>query len=141
MYIKKNISMISTSTLFITLIFLITLLSYIVFDIYPVVEFLKYVDNNNLNWMLMLIFGIPIGLIIIDRYNYKIHEKEKIDLFEATVHTIQDQLQTTYAMLQIVILDFEENLDCNLIIPKLNESLIEMNNLIKDISEFDLNSF
>ena len=111
-----------------------------VFETYPVIEFLKYVENNNLNWMTMLIFSIPIGLIIINRYSYNIHEKEKIALFETTVHTLQDKLQTTYAILQIVILDFEENLDYNLIIPKLNESLIEMNTLIKELSELDLNN-
>lgn len=135
---RKAWNLLSASTLFISLVIATTLLTYFVFNIYPIVEFLNFVGKNNLNWLLVISLIIPAGLILYDRARYKKFQQEKIVMYRTIIHKVQDNLQKVSALLQIAILDLEEKDDGKEVVTNLQESFNELSSSIKKLSETEL---
>ncbi|MBA4405760.1 hypothetical protein C0389_00640 [bacterium] len=97
------IKYISPSTVIFT-----TLLFFILFlNIFFIIRPIEYFENNL--WLgIPLGVLIPFGLLFLDRLHYRKINREKIQQFQATIHTVQDIIQKSSSRIQNIMLDMEE---------------------------------
>lgn len=130
----KNNSKIITLLVFILLMLFLN----IFFSVYPVLNFLKYLESKNHYWLVLtgtvILFGI--WSFIRRNINKKIME-ERVKIFSATIRTIQDVLQNSASSMQLLILDMKEERVHDEIIMKAEKNIEELKTAINVLASID----
>ena len=106
-------------------------------NIYPFRELFRYLVDTKYYWLVPTFTIIFIGFLLFYISMRKKVVNGKIEMFNATIRTVQDVLQNSYSSLQLLILDMkDENVD-PVIVHKTEKNLEEMHKAIKTLAGID----
>ena len=98
----------SVVLIIISIAVLITLFLNLVLDIYPVLSFLKYLENKKIYWTIPTTVIILLVVWLLHRMMKKEITNERIEIFTATIRTMQDILQNSASSMQLLVLDMKD---------------------------------
>ncbi len=134
MKILKN----NTPYILIVLLFVaITLFLNLALGIFPIIDFLKYMQGKRLFWAVPLFMAFLLGLWFYNRNMRNKIANERIEIFNATIRTIQDILQNSASSMQLLILDMREIEIHEEIINKAEKNMDELKAVIKTLAAVD----
>lgn len=108
-----------------------------VLNIYPFKELLQYLVVTDYYWLVPIIIIVFIGFLLFYINMKKKIVNGKIEMFNATIRTVQDILQNSYSSMQLLILDMkDESVDLGIIL-NAEKHLEEMHKAIKTLAEID----
>jgi hypothetical protein len=110
-----------------------------IFEFRPLFEFTYLIEKQYSAWVISLCLLICISLsltLLLNNIN-RSSLSEKTELFEMTIHTVQDILQKSSSRLQNIILDMEEQKISEHLTKKTQKCLDENIRLIQLLSKFD----
>ncbi len=109
----------------------------LVLGIYPVLDLLKYLEIKKFYWTIPTIIILTIWLWYFNRSMRKKIIKERIDIFNATIRTIQDILHNSASSIQLLILDMKDDGVSEEIILKAEKNIEELKKVIQTLSAVD----
>lgn len=109
----------------------------IVLDIYPVLSFLKFMESEKYYWTITLAFLFLCGFWFFDRYMRKKIVKERVEIFNATIRTVQDILQNSTSSLQLLILDMKDEGVSEEIIMNAEKNIDEFKKVVNALAAID----
>lgn len=109
----------------------------ILLNIHPVLEIIKYLENNDQFWIVPTITIIIAFLWLYHRDTQKKIIKERIEIYNATIHTIQDILHKSSSSMQLLILDMKDEEIRDDLIARAEENLDELHQVTKVLSDID----
>ena len=133
MNIIKNNSLILALFLLVLIIQLVN----VIFDIYPVLSFIKYMEGKNYYWTIPTTLTFIVGVWL---YNKRMKNKiinERVGIFNATIRTIQDILQNSTSSMQLLILDMKEEGIHEGMIHKAEKNIEELKKVINTLASVD----
>ncbi len=95
------------TTVFILIVLLLMAIN-IFTDYHPIYEFVKYLVGLHLYAFIPLAILLPVLFVQLDIWRQRKIEKEKLELFSTTIHTMQDFTNNLLNRMQLVIMDLEE---------------------------------
>lgn len=116
---------------------LLTLFLNLVMDRYPLLDFLNYLEGKKYYWVIPSTVLFLFGLWLLDRRVKSKLAKERVEIFNATIRTIQDILQNSYSSMQLLVLDMKDEGVHEEIILKAEKNLDEMKKVIKALADVD----
>ena len=127
----------SIAVLIISAVAIITLLINLFSNTHPILNFVKYMETTEYYWTVPLTVTAIFGLWLFDRQMRKKIIRERIEIFNATIHTLQDVLQNSTSSMQLLILDLkDEGINSELIL-KLEKNQEELNSVINALASID----
>jgi hypothetical protein len=109
----------------------------ILLNIHPVLEIIKYLEKNDLFWILPTICIIIAFVWLYHRDTQKKIIKERIEIYNATIHTIQDILHKSSSSMQLLILDMKDEEIRDDLVVRAEENLDELNQVTRALSDID----
>ena len=109
----------------------------VIFDIYPVLNFIKFVESKNYYWTIPTTITLSFGIWLNDRRMKKKIINERVEIFNATIRTIQDILQNSSSSIQLLILDMKDERVHDEIIKKAEKNLEELKKVITALASVD----
>ena len=116
---------------------LITLFLNLVLDIYPVLSFLKYLENKKIYWTIPTTVIILLVAWLLHRMMKKEITNERIEIFTATIRTMQDILKNSASSMQLLVLDMKDEGVHDEIIIKAEKNIDELKKVIKGLASVD----
>jgi uncharacterized membrane protein len=113
-----------------------------IFEFRPLYEFTYLIEKQYSAWIisLSLLVCISLSLVLLINIKKKRSQNERTELFELTIHAVQDILQNSSSRLQNIILDMEEQKVSGKLIKSAQECLDENIRLIQFLSKLDPNN-
>lgn len=130
----KLIKYISPSTVIFSTLFFFILL----FSIFFIIRPFSNLEQVYFWWGIPLSVLLIFGLLLFDKAQYKKVSKEKIKLFQGTIHTVQDILQRSSSRMQNIILDMEEQKVSNSLQKEMHDCFNENVKSIQVLSSLNL---
>ena len=134
MKILKNNSLL---VIILALIFLIILILNFVTNFHPILDFLQYLIQKELFWTIPLLLTI---LLFIWQHNINVKKKisdERVEIFSATIRTIQDILQNSSSSMQLLIFDMKDQGVHEDIINRAEKNIFELKKAIHSLASVD----
>ncbi|MCL5030411.1 MAG: hypothetical protein M1480_15475 [Bacteroidetes bacterium] len=129
------------NNLFRVLIFTIVILAVLFFNLikgmHPILDFLQYLVQKDLFWIIPLLLVV---LLIFWQHNINVKEKisnERVEIFSATIRTIQDVLQNSTSSMQLLILDMKDKGIHEEIIIRAEKNIVELKKAINTLASVD----
>jgi len=107
------------------------------YGLHPVLNIFQYLAHKNYLWLVPLFLAV---LFSIWRHNINIKKKvsvERIEMFNATMRTIQDILQNSSSSMQLLILDMKEHEVQEEIILRAEKNIDELKAVIRTLADID----
>ncbi len=120
-----------------TFIVLLTLFLNLVKGVHPILDFFQYLVQKELFWIVPLVL---IMIIIIWQHNINIKEKitnERVEIYSATIRTIQDILQNSSSSMQLLIFDMKDQKVNEDIINRAEKNIFELKKAINTLGSID----
>lgn len=134
MKILKNKLIIAV--IFSAVVFIILLLN-LLFHVHPLFDFVKYLETRQYFWTIPLSILFLSGLWIIYRSMSRKIINDRVETFNATIHTIQDILQNSTSSMQLLILDMkDEGIDAELI-SRAEKNIEELKSVVETLASVD----
>lgn len=127
----------SVVLIIISIAVLITLFLNLVLDIYPVLSFFKYLEYKKIYWTIPTTIIILLGAWLLHRMMKKEITNERIEIFTATIRTMQDILQNSASSMQLLVLDMKDEGVHDEIITKAEKNIDELKRVIKGLASVD----
>ena len=127
----------STAVILFLIIVLFIVFLHLILGIYPVLDFLKYMENKKYFWMVPIVIFMLSSLWLYNRIMRKKIVTERIEIFNATIRTIQDILQNSASSMQLLILDMKDTGVHDEIIIKAEKNIDELKSVIKTLASVD----
>ncbi|MCL6100854.1 MAG: hypothetical protein M1391_20025 [Bacteroidetes bacterium] len=127
----------SAVLIIISIVVLITLFLNLVLDIYPVLSFFKYMENKKIYWTIPTTVIILLVVWLLHRMMKKEITNERIEIFTATIRTMQDILQNSTSSMQLLVLDMKDENVNEGIVMKAEKNIDELKKVIKALSSVD----
>lgn len=127
----------STAVILFLIIVLFIVFLHLILGIYPVLDFLKYMENKKYFWIIPLVIFMLSSLWLYNRIMRKKIVTERIEIFNATIRTIQDILQNSASSMQLLILDMKDTGVHDEIIIKAEKNIDELKSVIKTLASVD----
>ena len=134
MKILKNSS---SEVIILSIILLIILFLNIMWDIHPVLDLMTYMQNQNYFWTIPTTISLIIGLWIYDRNMRRKILNERVEIYKATIRTIQDILQNSTSSMQLLIMDMKDEGVHEEIIIKAEKNIKELTKVINTLATVD----
>jgi hypothetical protein len=134
MKILKNCS---SEVIILSIILLIILFLNIIWNIHPVLDLMMYLQNQNYFWTVPTTVCLIIGLWIYDRNMRRKILKERVEIFNATIRTIQDILQNSTSSMQLLIMDMKDEGVHEEFIQKAEKNIMELIKVINTLAAVD----
>ena len=109
----------------------------IALGIYPVLSFLKFMESEKYYWTITLAFLFLCGFWLFDRYMRKKIVNERVEIFNATIRTVQDILQNSTSSLQLLILDMKDEGVSEEIIMNAEKNIDEFKKVVNALAAID----
>jgi len=122
--------------LLITAIFFMLFLN-LVLEKHPLFDLIKYVESNNFYWIIPIISIMFFGLWLFYRNMRKKIITERVEIFNATIHTIQDILQNSSSSMQLLILDMKDEGVNDELINRAEKNIEELKTVIETLAAID----
>ncbi len=122
--------------LFLTIV-LLTLFLNLFLGVYPILNLIKYMESNNYGWAIPLTVLFLVGLWLIKRNMQRKIINERIEIFNATMRTMQDILQNSASSMQLLVLDMKDEGMHEEIIRKAEKNIDELKAVIKTLAAID----
>lgn len=121
---------------FLAIVLVILLLNFVL-DIHPVLSFFKYLESRKIYWTIPATVLIILGAWLLNWKMKKELVNERVEIFTATIRTMQDILQNSASAMQLLVLDMkDENVDEEIIM-KAEKNIDELKKVIKALSIVD----
>jgi hypothetical protein len=127
----------STMVILFSIIVLAIMFLNLVLDIHPIFEFLKFIEREKYYWTIPSTIIILCGLWLFDKSMRRKIKNERVEMFNATIRTLQDILQNSTSSLQLLILDMKDEGVHEEIIIKAEKNIEELNTIIKTLASID----
>jgi hypothetical protein len=108
-----------------------------VLDIYPILSLIKYLESKRYYWTIPVTGAVIFGVWLFNRSMSKKIEKERADMFNATIRTIQDILQNSTSSIQLLIMDMHDEGIREEIIAKAETNIKELKRVIQVLAAID----
>lgn len=118
-------------------IILLTLFLNLFLGVYPVLDFIKYMESKNYGWAIPLTVLFLFGLWLVRRNMQRKIINERIEIFNATMRTMQDILQNTASSMQLLVLDMKDEGMHGEIVKKAEKNIDELKEVIKTLAAID----
>jgi|GEM_PF-5944477 len=128
---------ISIITLVIISLFTIEFILEVILELSPMYFLFSYLTSNHLEWAFMLFMIIVLLLLKYEKLSYERTKKKKSELFNTTIHTVQDIIQESIAKVEILKFDLEDNNTSREIIAQTEDIIKEMKSVIRILSGID----
>lgn len=122
--------------LFLTVV-LLTLFLNLFLGVYPVLDFIKYMESKNYSWAIPLTVLFLFGLWLVKRNMQRKIINERIEIFNATMRTMQDILQNAASSMQLLVLDMKDEGMHGEIVKKAEKNIDELKEVIKTLAAID----
>jgi len=129
---NNSISIILFSTVIMIMLFLNLIL-----DIHPVLGLFKYFEGKKYYWTIPTTALFLCGLWLFDRGMRRKIINERVEIFNATIRTIQDILQNSFSSMQLLILDMKDEDVHEEIIIKAEKNIEELKRVIEALAAVD----
>jgi hypothetical protein len=106
-------------------------------NIYPFLDFLKYLENKKYYWTIPVMVLFLSGIWLFDRRMRRKIINERIEIFNATIRTIQDLLQNSSSSMQLLILDMKDEGINEELISRVEKNLAELSSVINALTSID----
>jgi len=126
----------STVVILFIIVVLMTLFLNYVLGIFPVLDFIKYLESRKNYWIIPLIVLLLIGILLFDRSMRRMVIKERIEVFNAIMRTVQDILQNSSSSIQLLIMDMKDE-GVHELIMKAEKNMEELKTVIKTLAAID----
>ncbi len=127
----------STIIILFVIVVLLTLFVNYVLGIYPLLNFIKYLESKKYYWIIpttiLLLFGL---LLFYMSMNRKVIN-ERIEVFNAIMRTVQDILHNSSSSIQLLIMDMKDEGVDEEIIMKAENNMQELKTVIKTLASID----
>jgi len=127
----------STVVILFIIVVLMTLFLNYVLGIFPVLDFIKYLESRKNYWIIPLIVLLLIGILLFDRSMRRMVIKERIEVFNAIMRTVQDILQNSSSSIQLLIMDMKDEGVHEELIMKAEKNMEELKTVIKTLAAID----
>lgn len=121
----------------ITFIILFVLFLNLVKGVHPLLDFFQYLVQKEIFWIIPLLLVI---LLIIWQHYINVKEKitnERVEIFSATIRTIQDILQNSSSSMQLLIFDMKDKGVHEDIINRAEKNIFELKKAINTLASVD----
>lgn len=109
----------------------------LVLEKHPLFDLIKYVESNNFYWIIPIISIMFFGLWLFYRNMRKKIITERVEIFNATIHTIQDILQNSSSSMQLLILDMKDEGVNDELINRAEKNIEELKTVIETLAAID----
>jgi hypothetical protein len=127
----------STLVILFLMFILSTLFFNLVLGISPILDFFNYMAGKKYLWTIPLLISILFGFWLYSRSMKRKISDERIEIFNATIRTIQDILQNSATSMQLLILDMKDVEVHEEIIIKAEKNMDELKSVIKTLASVD----
>ncbi len=127
----------STLVILFLMFILSTLFFNLVLGISPILDFFNYMAGKKYLWTIPLLISILFGFWLYSRSMKRKISDERIEIFNATIRTIQDILQNSASSMQLLILDMKDVEVHEEIIIKAEKNMEELKSVIKTLASVD----
>ncbi|MHB8337479.1 MAG: hypothetical protein ACYC6P_09360 [Ignavibacteriaceae bacterium] len=127
----------STLVILFLMFILSTLFFNLVLGISPILDFFNYMAGKKYLWTIPLLISILFGFWLYSRSMKRKISDERIEIFNATIRTIQDILQNSASSMQLLILDMKDVEVHEEIIIKAEKNMDELKSVIKTLASVD----
>lgn len=127
----------STAFILFSIVVLFMLFLNLVLDIYPVLALLKFLEGKKYYWTVPLAGLILFGIWLFDRSMKRKIVNERVEIFNATIRTIQDILQNSSSSMQLLILDMKDEKVNDEIVKRAENNIEELRTVIKALASVD----
>ncbi len=131
--VKSSATVIYALVLF-TLLFLNVFLG-----IRPIADYINYLEQSKLFFLIPLSLLLPIGLFLFDKVRYKKLMHQKAELFHATVQNVQDNLKDSNNKMKLLISEMQEAAADNKLVNRAKEILEKSNSLLNSLYKLEKN--
>ncbi len=137
MFLVKFFKNNSTAFIIFLLVVLFMLFLNLVLDIYPVLALLKFLEGKRFYWTVPMAGLILFGFWLFDRNMKKKIINERVEIFNATIRTLQDILQNSSSSMQLLILDMKDEKVNDELVKRAESSIEELRTVIKALASVD----
>ena len=127
----------STTVIIFSIIVLLTMLLNLILDIHPVYDFIKYLESKRFFWTIPTAVIFLLGFWFFDRRMRRRIIRERVEMFNATIRTLQDILQNSTSSLQLLIMDMRDEKVHEGIIHKAEKNIEELKKIIETLASID----
>ncbi|MFA7421097.1 MAG: hypothetical protein WCZ90_15555 [Melioribacteraceae bacterium] len=127
----------SQTVLIFSAIVVLMLFFNLVLDIYPVLSFLKFMESEKYYWTIPITVLFLCGFWLFDRYMRRKIINERVEIFNATIRTVQDILQNSTSSLQLLILDMKDEGVREEIIMSAEKNIEEFKKVVSALAAID----
>jgi hypothetical protein len=127
----------SLAVIIVSSVVIIFLFLNLVLDMYPVLAFLKFLETKKYYWTIPSSMVLLLIIWLFDRSMRKKIVNERVEIFNATIRTIQDILQNSSSSMQLLILDMKDEGVHDEIIEKAEKNIEELKTVIKALAAVD----
>jgi len=127
----------STLLILFAIFVLLILIVNLSLNIYPFLDFLKYLENKKYYWTIPVMVLFLSGIWLFDRRMRRKIINERVEIFNATIRTIQDLLQNSSSSMQLLILDMKDEGINEELISRVEKNLAELSSVINALTSVD----
>jgi hypothetical protein len=127
----------SPAVILFSIIVLLVLFLNIVLGKHPILDLFKYLESGKYYWTIPVTVLFLCGLFLFDRSMRRLIINERVEIFNATIRTLQDILQNSSSSMQLLILDMKDENVHEEIIMKAEKNLAELKKVINAFSLVD----
>ena len=127
----------STLLILFAIFVLLILIVNLSLNIYPFLDFLKYLENKKYYWTIPVMVLFLSGIWLFDRRMRRKIINERVEIFNATIRTIQDLLQNSSSSMQLLILDMKDEGINEELISRVEKNLAELSSVINALTSID----
>jgi|GEM_PF-2092375 len=129
----------NSGTFAITITFFILLILFfnLVLNMHPLLDFFKNMEGKRYYWTIPLSVCIVFSLWLFNKSMRKKIVNERVEIFTATIRTIQDILQNSASSMQLLVLDMKDEDVHEEIIIKAEKNIEELKAVIKTLADVD----
>jgi hypothetical protein len=127
----------STAFILLSITVLIMLLVNLMLDKHPVLDLLKYLESEKYFWTVPSTFFFLFMIWLFDRGMKRKIINERVEIFKATIRTIQDILQNSSSSMQLLILDMKDEKVNEEIIKRAENNIEELKSVVKALAAVD----
>ena len=104
---------------------------------HPILDFFQYLAYKNFIWLVPFLLVLFLGIWQYEINTKKKVSKERTEIFNATMRTIQDLLQNSASSMQLLILDMKDAGVHNEIIDRAGKNIDELKTVINTLASVD----
>ncbi len=127
----------SAMVIAVSIVIVLILFFNLVMNMHPVLYVFTYLEDKRYFWTIPLAVSFIFGFWLFNKSMRKKIVNERIEIYTATIRTIQDILQNSASSMQLLVLDMKDANVHDEIIVKAEKNIDELKAVIKTLSEVD----